>query len=179
MLDLKKAYAIAGWMSETELNWLAQEAQKHKYIVEIGSHLGRSTRALADNTPGKVVAIDDWKGPRDVGMEEGNFFPGFCHNMADVLGTKLQAIRTDFKNLADVKLEEEPDMIFLDGEHTYKEVLRDLLWARSKMKHGLLCGHDFEYQEVVYALAAFLAETDMVPSVGAALRTSIWWVKVE
>ena len=59
-LKLDKALSIPGWMTVTEFCWLAEQATKHLRIVEIGSYLGRSTRALADNTPGWVLAVDDW-----------------------------------------------------------------------------------------------------------------------
>jgi hypothetical protein len=65
-LTIDRALQINGWMEPVELGWLAEQAQLHSRIVEIGSFMGRSTRALADNTAGWVVAFDSWRGPRDV-----------------------------------------------------------------------------------------------------------------
>jgi hypothetical protein len=59
---LANALAIDGWMSEREVAWLAHMAAQHHRIVELGSWKGRSTRALGDNTPGTVWAVDTWAG---------------------------------------------------------------------------------------------------------------------
>ena len=81
---IEKALAIDGWMSPAELQWLAEQAIKHYRIVEIGSHLGRSTRALADNTPGTVYAVDTWYGPMDISIpiwEREKIYDQFLANM--------------------------------------------------------------------------------------------------
>ena len=51
-ISLRRAKKISGWISGPELLWLAQQAQYHSVIIEIGSWKGRSTRALGDYTPG-------------------------------------------------------------------------------------------------------------------------------
>ncbi len=61
MVFVKHAMSIFGWMSEDELVWLAEQAGKSKRILEVGSHLGRSTSALAINTRGVVYAVDLWR----------------------------------------------------------------------------------------------------------------------
>src|SRR5947199_8512111 len=88
MTDISKALSIQGWMSEPELNWLAETAQTAKVIVEVGSHVGRSTRALADNTQGTLIAVDDWYGPRDTIIKHservsGTILKQFVQNLED------------------------------------------------------------------------------------------------
>ena len=63
-ITIERALQTEGWMEEDELKWLAEQAQLHTNIVELGSYLGRSTIALAENTDGSVIAIEDWYGPR-------------------------------------------------------------------------------------------------------------------
>jgi hypothetical protein len=59
-IDISAALTIKGWMNPRELRWLAEHAQTAQTIIEIGSFLGRFTRALADHCRGTVFAIDSW-----------------------------------------------------------------------------------------------------------------------
>lgn len=173
-MNLEKALSIDGWMSEPDLSWLAERAGSHQVIVEIGSYLGRSTRAMVDNTAGLIIAIDDWYGPRDVQIpdyERRTIMDRFLQNFSDIGKDRLQYVRVDHHNLTDKMPLITPDMIFIDGDHAYESVQRDLKWATSVMKHGLLCGHDQEYPSVRRALFEFF------PSFRRAtdFDSSIWW----
>src|SRR5258705_13563726 len=65
MVSLKRAMETEGWMSEPELQWLAEQAQ-HGSVVEVGSWMGRTTRAMADNKiDGVVFAVDTWQGSEE------------------------------------------------------------------------------------------------------------------
>jgi len=63
-VNIEKALQIPGWMSIRELIWLASTAKDCLSIVEFGSFQGRSTCALADNSPDncKIYAVDPWTG---------------------------------------------------------------------------------------------------------------------
>lgn len=163
-LKLDKALAIPGWMSIMELAWLAEQATKHSRIVEIGSYLGRSTRALADNTPGWVLAVDDWKGPRDA-QHDKDLFKKFNENMMDecydesfVPSENVRTLQCDHESVEPSQIEGNTngfDMIFLDGSHEYEDVKRDIgKWLPFLEKGGLICGHDFsdEYPSVQQAV---------------------------
>ena len=148
---------MCGWIgaTEVELNYLREQAKKHKKILEIGSWHGQTTRALAENTSGIVYAIDTWNGSKDEKyvydsskLNNGdNAFMEFCRNNGNLIDKgKIIPIRMHSANanwVFDV-LGIKFDMIFIDGDHTYEGVKSDIIGTRSLLQDGaLLCGHDY------------------------------------
>lgn len=171
-------------MSEYELEWLTRQARTHSIIVELGSFLGRSTCALALNTPGTVYAFDDWYGPRDVWVEERNcsmrdlgidLYPTFEHNVGDLVTSgKIVPVRGDHANTAlipTVLSEHRPDFVFIDGTHYYEDAKRDILnWVTRTAPGGLISGHDIAMDGVYRAVSeVFPRRWEMEP------LTDIWW----
>lgn len=174
-VDITRALAIDGWMSEQELTWLAEQAIEHRSIVEIGSYLGRSTRALLDHTSGVVYAIDDWRGPRDAYMSKEDrrtLYRRFIDSVAEYYHVgKLKTIVTDHKHIKDFQVS--PDMVFIDGSHEYEDVKRDILFWKDKIvPGGLLCGHDANWEDVLKAVVECLGDAEVAEG------TTIWWTKV-
>jgi hypothetical protein len=62
MIDIERAKITPGWMYESELETLAKWSNRyrsiHNRIIEVGSWMGRSTRAICDNSGGIVIAIN-------------------------------------------------------------------------------------------------------------------------
>lgn len=167
-----KALRIPGWMSLEELEWLADTANRYIKIVEIGSYLGRSTRAMADNTPGWVIAIDDWKGPRDVLLEDrSTLYEQFMQNMNGLIESgKVIALRQDHGQAPPERFVEAPDMVFIDGSHEYADVKRDIsFWKPKVVAGGMICGHDVNFPGVKQAIDELLPEAKVAP------KTSIWY----
>jgi len=52
-MNIERAQATTGWMSDAELTYLAECAGKSTAIVEIGSWKGRSTLALLATPPAR------------------------------------------------------------------------------------------------------------------------------
>lgn len=167
-MNISKATAIQGWMTEPELKFLAEQASIHKIIVEVGSFLGRSTRALADNTSGTVYAIDDFIGPRDVEIpkeERTKIYDLFLKNMEGLANVVPVVSGHD-----SITLEVSPDMVFIDGDHKYASVKRDIKFWKSKLSiGGLLSGHDAFFPEVYQAI------TEEGLDFRVALGTAIWY----
>ncbi len=146
-VDISKALSIGGWMSEGELLWLATHAKNRELIVEFGSLHGRSTRALADNSVGTVWAVDPWGG--EYISEDGNsiplttyVMPQFIQNLKDhiELGHVVPVRGFSYHFILPHKV----DMVFIDGDHRYVTVLRDIKKAYELLKDGgLICGHDY------------------------------------
>jgi predicted O-methyltransferase YrrM len=172
-MNLKKALEIPGWMNEaTELPWLAEQASKHKMIAEIGSYLGRSTRAMADNTSGIIYAVDTWEGtlgdekfPKE--PHEGYFLDEFTKNLGDHLwnGTVKALRMTSLEAAAQfarngVKF----DMVFIDSAHDYESVRNDILaWRPLLEKGSLLALHDYDsgYPGTVQAVRELISPTPL------------------
>lgn len=136
-------------MSNTELEFIAQIAKHALISVEIGSYYGRSCRAIADNTPGIVYAIDPYKG--EYKTENANIrldfddetLEVFKYNLSDHIESgKVVPFRGVFQ---DFKLEiGKADFIFIDGDHTYEGCLNDILHAQKMIsKTGVIAGHDY------------------------------------
>jgi predicted O-methyltransferase YrrM len=180
-VDISKAVQIDGWMSIPELLWLAEQAQSRKVIVEIGSFLGRSTRALADNTNGFVYAVDDWYGPRDEHVEiwpshRKQLFDLFSENMEGLQG-KLNVVRKDHSNLGAGDIPCSPDMVFIDGDHQKESVERDIKYWLTKMAPGgLICGHDYHDRDDFPGVRDSVKK--FFPIFSVAPNTSIWFVEI-
>jgi len=136
-------------MEPEELAWLYDQATRMQTIVEIGSWQGRSTTVLCHACPGTVFAIDHWR-PNDYQtnkvIRDGWDIPAsFKRNLKEFIDSgKLVLIQSSSLIAAKNPLiPTHPDMIFLDGDHDYINVRRDLHhWApRARI---LICGHDYD-----------------------------------
>jgi hypothetical protein len=172
-MNLTKAKSIIGWMSEPELEILAQFAEQSKLIFEIGSYFGRSTRVLADNTSGQVHAIDSWEHTNYNG--DGN--PAYDSNIItyNVFRCNLDDhIRSGKVIVNPVNWEDfyspflVPDFIFIDGDHRYEHVKEDILKALDYMqKSGTISGHDYNWPGVNKAVNEVFKDVNV--------KESIWW----
>ena len=177
---LDKAEKILGWLSLQEAEWLAEQAQKHSRIVELGCCYGRSTRAMADNTQGTILAIDNWNGPIEEKRDLGDIYAHFCENLHDHIESgRVVPMTANHAALENTALmfpggETRPDMVFVDGDHGYASVLRDIrIWAARIETGGLLCGHDYNWKEVNRAVKEALPEAQQVPG------TALWFWQVK
>lgn len=131
-------------MSETELWYLARAASRSSEICEIGSWLGRSSCALAENTSGSLLCVDTWLGTEEQGEHGKDILPDFLSNLSHMknVGT-MQSCSLD----AAARLSAEGrsfDLIFIDAKHDYESISADIrAWKRLLRTGGVMCGHDF------------------------------------
>ncbi len=124
-------------------------------IYEIGCWTGQSTAVLAEyakENKGHVYAIDtfDGRGSRleKIAVNE-NIYDIFVQTMEKL---NLLEYITIIRNSSDVvwpEIENESiDFLFIDGDHRYGQIKKDLdhWWLKIK-KGGILCGHDCEGKE--------------------------------
>lgn len=153
MINISRAQAISGWMETHDLVWLAEKAQTHERIVEVGCWMGRSTMCLADNTLGKVYAVDHWRGSieHQPGLAKQSpewLYDRFHENLeahiesGKVIPVPLDSIAAAHR-FAQVLQESHFDMVFIDGSHDYESIKADIeAWRPLVAAGGLLCGHD-------------------------------------
>ena len=178
MIDISRALATPGWMRPEELTWLAEQAQTHFRIIEIGSHLGRSTRALAENTRGVVFAVDDWRGHSEFigNLPAVVLFGAFCENVLDLINSRaVHIVKDDHANLLEqFNTPHRADMTFIDGEHKYESVSRDIRNCLILLAKGaLICGHDYDWHDVQVAVDELVPKRQLVEG------TSLWFWEVE
>jgi predicted O-methyltransferase YrrM len=173
-LRLEKASNVAGWMYEAELQFLAETAQKSKVIIEIGSYEGRSTRALADNSPddARIYAVDPWNFYITSSIKSNDItFNQFYLNLYSYIKQgKVIPCRKTWKEYQPI---EKADFIFIDGEHTYDAVRHDiykaLLWIN---EGGILAGHDYraDFPGIVKVIDEEFPKFNLIDS--------IWWMQL-
>lgn len=172
-MNILTAERIIGFMPLGYLELLAEEASKHQSIVEVGCWRGRSTRVLCDNCPGKVTAVDTWRGSPELvkdmrRMEELTndpdwVFSEFLRNMDGVKnleiwrGGSLEAAQY-FAHVGRTF-----DLVFIDALHDYDSVLADLK-AWWPLVNSCLSGHDFMFPDVRAALETVFPATAHAPN---------------
>lgn len=178
---------VRGYMAWEEMARLAELA-RGKEVVEVGSWLGRSTKAMA-HTATKVFAVDHWRGTAggDATGEEAKHidpFSVFCSNLGEEINTRKVVTLTRDHSEIDASMsyydgptqEASPvgpvDMVFIDGDHTFDAVKRDIKNCLPLVKPGgLLCGHDMNEKGVQDAV------NEMLPGAKVVAGT-IWEYKV-
>lgn len=148
---MRQTKGVAGAITEREEQWLYQAAKTgpgQGVIVEIGSFLGKSTICLASGSKSrsreKVYAIDPHHGSRVIGKKfSGPTYKKFLTNL------KMARVRNWIVPIRKFSFEASKNwkrpirLLFIDGNHTYAAVRRDILdWEPWLVKGGVMALHD-------------------------------------
>lgn len=179
-IDISNAVDIPGWMSETELFWLAMKARDAHRIIEIGSWRGRSTRAMADNTQGIVFAIDTWDDAA-VGIpgwwttqpterhETGWLWREFCKNMSSCFNVTTFRMKSSVAAGLMRHSGRIFDMIFIDASHDMDSVREDIYsWRPLLAPGGVFCGHDYGHKncpDVKSVVDALIGKINLIDTI--------------
>jgi hypothetical protein len=182
----------------TERERLVEFLPNGAVAAEIGVAQGDFAAVMLEKcAPTKLHLIDPWRG-YEIGGDDGargRFLaaaveersaaapPPTLHTSAED-DQKFQAVQDRFKGDARVQFhrtysyraaaalpDKHFDFVYLDGDHTYEYVLRDLLDYSAKIKDdGLILGHDYfedafaakENYAVISAVNAFLARSGFI-----------------
>lgn len=135
-------------------------------VLEIGSWAGGSTITFAEgikkynNSKGFVVCIDPWRSfhqehvekkshaVMERALETGEIFNLFLHNIKfSGLDNLVIPIKGCSRDVLPILKERAFNLIFIDGSHFYKDVIKDLEMSGELLAEGgILCGDDLELQ---------------------------------
>ncbi len=147
-------------------------AQDGATFVEIGCWKGRSTAYLAEaiRRSGKQInlyAIDTWKGSwnrpsllAQVKKAGGDLFPVWRENMrkCGVLGLITPIREPSLQAVAHFQ-DGSLDFVFLDGDHSFDNVVAEIReWSKKLKPGGVLAGDDFDQPEVAAAVKQELGD---------------------
>lgn len=133
---------------------VGEYARPNMIVFELGSYTGRSALAMLPHIRrmgGRLYCVDWFQGNPGVG---GAFAESFRNDIPGVLMRNFREAgyqdhahillgTTD--SIARVIADQVADFIFIDADHRYSQVRKDILNWYPKLKiGGLMCGHDFE-----------------------------------
>lgn len=139
---------------DTRQDMIQHYAQPGMVIAEVGVFRGEFATTLVDTQPSHIDLIDLWQ-PNTLicsGNQDGN---SVIYIATD---TALQEVKNKFATCPNVCIRQGDsssflatvddgsyDLIYLDGDHSYEGVKKDLQQAYKKIKsNGYIMGHDYE-----------------------------------
>lgn len=166
-INYYKGIEIRGWFSDDEKEWYKKQAQKIKNgkFIEIGVYQGASLLSIADilkNNKTKVYAIDPWElNSEEIGYQYQNKeFMTKSRKLFESINQKYKLgieIIQDMSQYCSGRFKDNSiDMVFLDGDHTFITVLKELelYWPKVK-KGGMIAGDDYTWESVKQAVDKF------------------------
>lgn len=148
--------------------------------IEIGVAEGISSKYILDSLPNcKLNGIDPYHSWVDWNGVEVNSEPALADMINEMkrFGERFKHHRLMSDEAVHLFSDESMDFIFIDGIHTYDQVLKDCrnYWPKLK-KGGLFCGHDYTNISQVGSAVNFYANEIGYKISNA--RQDVWyWVK--
>lgn len=131
-----------------ERNFLVKHASKAKVVIEIGCWQGATTKIIADALPedGVVYAIDPWN--KEHTRRAFLTFMNLLEN--EIKSGKVKVYRLLSKRAFEVLSHLKADLVFIDGDHRYDAVLKDIKnYSQLVRSGGIICGDDYEEEKYV------------------------------
>jgi cephalosporin hydroxylase len=172
-------------------NWFTYESF-YKFVlskfdnatfVEVGSWKGKSSAFLAVEiaNSGKDIqfyCIDTWRGSQEhQNMDLNNLYDTFLNNMKP-LSKYYKAIRIDSVEASTMFEDYSLDFVFLDADHSYEGILKDLhAWDRKIKPGGIIAGHDYKNTDFIgieKAVHEFYGENNINKSFQKEL---VWYIQ--
>lgn len=130
------------------------EKNNFTVMAEVGVRDGRTTFYLLDNIPNLTIYAIDLS------------IRGFYNNEVKAkYGDRLIPIESSSEQAADRFADGSLDLVFIDANHSYAFVKKDIQKYTPKLKStGLLTGHDIDYPGVNKAVNEVIKDYDVAPN---------------
>ncbi len=140
-------------------DWLVDRVNEKGYTkgAELGAATGNTTSRLLAQCPTleKLIIADIWK---PVDSPQWNM-----DNMEEIFRKKFQGdkrvgiLKGNSWEMAQYVQDESLDFVFIDADHSYECVKKDIeAWLLKIKEGGLLCGHDINLEGVKKAVDEYL-----------------------
>jgi hypothetical protein len=137
----------AFFRDDTKLLFIDLLKKSMSVIVELGSFVGTgSTRFLIENSDATLICVDPWipSAPEDKYQTPLLLYETFCYNVWPDRD-RIIPLRMDssdgLREIAGTGIV--PDLIYIDGNHEYEYVIRDLNLITQLFKNLIVVGDDF------------------------------------
>lgn len=157
-----------------------------KTFVEVGVYLGENAAHVIDNLQiEKTWLIDTWGEngffvSEMVTLEDGNRIYKEVQELfkPEISQGKVEILRMDNREAA-AQLPNDLDLVYIDANHTYEEVKKDMeAWYPKVRKGGILSGDDYHYYDgVVKAVDEFVNNHPGIDLQVGKSKTQWWFVK--
>jgi len=156
------------------INWIDTiKPVSEMRVIEIGSYTGESTMIFADRFK-EVISVDPYINDYDLEDAACLFAPfdkvyeQFVRNTLSI--SNIKSIRETSENAFSILKDQQWDMVYIDGLHTYEGVSYDIANYKTIIKSGgFVCGHDYGWDGVRKAIVELLDDR-----VGATFKDASW-----
>lgn len=148
---------LGGTVDTIEFNALIELAKMASYfegpIVEIGTLFGFSTQALAlGKRPDQMLLTVDAFVWNPIGIPQWRHYEMTRKNLEFLIRTQnVHLIPLSNENFYSAYTGEAPAMVFIDADHSYEAVSKDIQWAK-QVGSKIICGDDFCWEGVRQAV---------------------------
>ena len=136
-------------------------------FVEVGCWEGKSTTFMADKIKKsgrniKFYAVDIWEDYVQEGLTWSANMNKFLKNI-EPLKDYINVIKGDSEEAITQFADKTVDFVFIDGNHQYEFIKKDIeCWLPKMKKGGVLAGHDTQFEGVMKAINELLPGYSMI-----------------
>jgi predicted O-methyltransferase YrrM len=142
-------------------------------MIEIGSYVGESTLMFANHFK-EVISVDPYVNDYDLNDMACHHAPfdkvyeQFIRNTLSI--PNIKSIKETSENAFSILKDQQWDMVYIDGLHTFEGVSYDIEHYKSIIKPGgFVCGHDYGWGNVRHAIGLLLDD-----KVDATFKDASW-----